>query len=127
MPDTAQYDFFATQFATSIVNESGKAETYWFGRMLRYIDSDEFEFRNFFGTDYTEDEFRKQMSAGVIDVTVFNISNVSYTPDPNDPTLATATCDVEIEAVINNVRKSGNFTLTHKIKQGWQTYESTLS
>jgi hypothetical protein len=127
MPDSAQYDFFATQFATSIVRESGESENYWFGRMLRYLETDEFVFRNFFGADYTEDDFRKSMINGTIDVTVFNISNVSYTVDPNDSTLATATCDVEIEANVNNVRKSGNFTLTHKIKQGWQTYESTLS
>ena len=127
MPDTAQYDFFSQQFAISIVEESGKAETYWFGRLLRYLDSEEFVFRNFFGVDYTEDEFRKGMSAGTIDVTLFNISNINYTPDPGDPTMATATCDVEIEAIVNNVRKSGSFTLTHKIKRGWQTYESTLS
>ena len=127
MPDTAQYDFFATQFSTSLVNESGKSENYWFGRMLRYLNTDEFEFRNFFGTDYTEDGFRKSMINGTINVSVFNISNINYTVDPNDPTMATATCNVEIEAVVNNVRKSGNFTLTHKLKQGWQTYESTLS
>lgn len=127
MPDTAQFDFFATQFATSLVRESGEPENYWFGRMLRYLETDEFVFRNFFGTDYTEDDFRKSMINGTIDVTVFNISNVSYTVDLNDPTLATATCDVEIEATVNGARKSGNFTLTHKIKQGWQTYESILS
>ena len=127
MPDSAQYDFFATQFATSIVRESGETENYWFGRMLRYLETTEFVFRDFFDTDYTEDEFRKAMVSGAIDVTVFNISNVNYTVNPTDSTMATATCDVEIEANVNGVRKSGNFTLTHKIKQGWQSYESTLS
>lgn len=127
MPDTEQYDYFATQFATSIVNESTKPETYWFGRMLRYLNTDEFVFRNFFGKDYTEDEFRKAMVNGTIDVTVFNISNINYALDPNDSTLAIVTCDVEIEAKVNGREKSGNFTLTQKIKKGWQTYESTLS
>ena len=127
MPDTPLYDFFATQFAISIVRESGEPEAYWFGRMLRYLDTDEFVFRNFFGVDYTEDEFRKSMKSGVINVETFNISNINYTLDPNDSTMATVTCDVEIAASVNNVKKSGNFTLTHKIKQGWQTYESTLS
>lgn len=127
MPDSAQYDFFATQFATSIVRESGEPEAYWFGRMLRYLDSDEFVFRNFFGIDYTEDDFRKSMRSGAINVEVFDISNVNYTLDPNDSTMATVTCDVNIEANVNGVKKSGSFTLTQKIKQGWQTYESTLS
>lgn len=127
MPDTAQYDFFATQFATSIVQESGEAEAYWFGRMLRYLNTDEFVFRNFFGIDYTEDDFRKSMKNGTINIEVFDISNINYTLDPNDSTKATVTCDVEIIASVSNVRKSGNFTLTQKIKQGWQTYESTLS
>jgi len=127
MPDTAQYDYFATQFATSIVQESGTAKAYWFGRMLRYLDSDEFVFRNFFGADYTEDNFRQGMKNGNVNVEVFDISNVNYTLDPNDSTLATVTCDVNIIASVDNVRKSGTFTLTHKIKQGWQTYESALS
>lgn len=127
MPDSAQFDFFATQFATSIVRESGTSKVYWFGRMLRYLDSDEFVFRNFFGNDYTEDEFRQRMKDGTINVEAFDISNINYTVDPNDSTLATVTCDVHITASINNVRKGGDFTLTQKIKQGWQTYESTLS
>ena len=49
MPDRPENDYFATQFATAIVNESGKQTQYWFGRMLRFLGSDEFVFRNFFG------------------------------------------------------------------------------
>lgn len=128
MPDGPNYDYFATQFATAIVNESGGNRTnYWFGRMLRFIGSTEYVFNNFFGTDYTETEFREKYEDGTLQVETFNISNVSYTVDPNDPTLATATMDVHIEATIDNVNYKDDFTLTHKIKQGWQAYESELS
>ncbi|HLM60158.1 MAG TPA: hypothetical protein VK308_05100 [Pyrinomonadaceae bacterium] len=129
MPDGPANDYFATQFATAIVKESGGSgkTTYWWGRMIRFLDSDEYVFRNFFGTDYTETEFRKKYESGDITVSVFDISNVNYTIDPNDPTLATVTMDVHIEAVVDDVDRTGDFTLTHKVKQGWQAYESELS
>lgn len=127
MPDLAEHDFFATQFAVSIVRESGEADSYWFGRLLRFLDTDPFVFRNFFGADYTENEFRKKMANDEINVYAFDISNVNYAVDPNDPSLATVTCDVKIEATVDGAKKTGNFTLTHKVKQSWQTYESTLS
>ena len=127
MPDLAEHDFFATQFAISIVRESGEAENYWFGRMLRFLDTSEFVFRNFFGTDYTERELRRKMTSGQINVSVFDVTNVNYTIDPNDSSLATVTCDVNIEAMVDGVRKSDNFTLTHKVKRSWQAYESILS
>lgn len=127
MPDGPENDYFATQFATAIVNESGAATHYWFGRMLRFLGSSEFVFRNFFGTDYKESEFIDNLKNGDITVEVFDISNVEYAGDMNDPTLATVTMNVHIEATIDGVDKKGSFTLTHKVKQGWQTYESTLS
>jgi len=127
MPDLAEHDFFATQFAISIVRESGEAENYWFGRMLRFLDTSEFVFRNFFGTDYTEGEFRRKMKSGQINVRIFDVTNVNYAIDPNDSSLATVTCDVNIEAIVDGVKKGDNFTLTHKVKRSWQTYESILS
>ncbi len=127
MPDGPENDFFATQFATAIVQESGGPTQYWFGRMLRFLGSDEFVFRNFFGTNYTESDFIDNIKSGDIAVEVFDISNVNYAIDPNDATLATVTMDVRIEAMVNGESKKGNFTLTHKVKQSWQTYESTLS
>ncbi len=128
MPDGPENDYFATQFATAIVNESGGNRTmYWFGRMLRFLGSTEYVFRNFFGTDYTETQFREKMESGDITVSQFDISNVSYTVDSSDPTLATVTMDVAITATVNASEQSGNFTLTHKVKQGWQAYESELS
>jgi hypothetical protein len=127
MPDGPENDFFATQFATAIVQESGAATQYWFGRLLRFRGTDEFVFRNFFGATYTESEFIENLKAGDIRVEVFNISNVNYAIDPNDSTLATVTMDVYIEATINGADNKGSFTLTHKVKQGWQTYESILS
>ena len=127
MPDGPENDFFATQFATAIVNESGAATQYWFGRMLRFLGSDEFVFRNFFGTNYTESDFVNNLKSGDISVRVFDISNVNYAIDQNDPTLGTVTMDVYIEATINGVNRKGDFTLTHKVKQGWQTYQSILS
>lgn len=128
MPDGPDYDYFATQFATSIVNESGgNRSNYWFGRMLRFIGSTEYVMKNFFGKNYTESQFREKYQNGEITIDVFDISNVSYAVDPNDATLATATMDVHIEGTVDGAKKKGNFTIAHKIKQGWQAYESELT
>ncbi|MGI8789255.1 MAG: hypothetical protein ACR2HG_16065 [Pyrinomonadaceae bacterium] len=127
MPDGPENDYFATQFANSIVKESGAANQWWFGRMIRFLDRNQWVFKNFFGTDYTESEFRKKYEAGDITVDTFDISNVNYTIDPNDPTLATVTMNVHIVGTVDGVGKNDNFTLTHKVKQGWAAYESTLS
>ncbi len=127
MPDGPENDYFATQFATAIVQESNKTTQYWFGRLLRFLGSNEFVFKNFFKKDYTESEFIDELKTGNIVVTAFDISNVNYAIDPNDPTLATVTMNVHIEATINGVGRTGDSTLTHKVKQSWQTYESTLS
>jgi hypothetical protein len=127
MPDGPENDFFATQFATAIVQESGALTQYWFGRQLRFLGSDEFVFRNFFGTTYTETEFIDNLKSGAISVAVFDISNINYAIDPNDSSFATVTMNVHIEATINGIDNKGDFTLTHKVKQAWQTYESTLS
>ena len=128
MPDGPENDYFATQFATAIVQESGgNRNMYWVGRMMRFLGSTEYIFRNFFGTDYTETQFREKMESGDITVEQFDISNVSYAVDSTDPTLAVVTMDVAIVATVNASEQSGNFTLTHKVKQGWQAYESELS
>jgi hypothetical protein len=128
MPDGPENDFFATQFATSIVRESGgNRNSYWFGRMLRFLGSNEYVFRNFFGTDYTETEFRAKYENGDITVDRFDISNVDYAIDAADPTLAVVTMNVYIEAKVDGVFRSGNHTLRHRVKQGWQAYESELS
>lgn len=129
MPDGPENDYFATQFAASIVKESGGGgkTTYWFGRMLRFLGTTEYEFRNFFGRDYTETEFREKYESGDIKVTTFDISNVNYTTDPLDATKAVVTMDVYIEAEIDTVSQNGNFSLTHKVKRGWLAYESELA
>ena len=128
MPDGPENDYFATQFATAIVQESGGGRnTYWFGRMLRFLGKSEYVFRNFFGADLTETEFREKYESGEITVNRFDISNVVYTIDANDPTLAVVTMNVDIEAVVNGSEVGGSRTLTHRLKQGWQAYESELS
>lgn len=127
MPEGPENDYFATQFATAIVNESGALTQYWFGRQLRFLGSNEFVFRNFFREDYTETQFIAALKSGAISISTFDISNVNYDIDPNDPDLATVTMDVYIEATIDGISKNGNFTLTHNAKRAWQTYESTLS
>jgi hypothetical protein len=129
MPDGPENDFFATQFATAIVKESGGdgRTAYWWGRMIRFLGSNEYVFRNFFGKDYTETEFRAKYESGEIKLSAFDISNINYVIDPNDPTLATVTMDVHIEGSIEGESKTGDFTLTHQLKQGWQAYESELS
>jgi len=74
-----------------------------------------------------ESEFREKFRNGDIRVSAFDISNVSYAIDPTDSTLATVTMDVHIEAIVDGTEKNGDFTLTHKVKQGWQAYESAFS
>jgi len=128
MPDGPENDYFATQFATSIVRESGgNRNAYWFGRMLRFLGSHEYVFRNFFGTNYTETEFRAKYESGDITINRFDISNVNYAIDATDPTLAVVTMDVFIEAKVDGTAHSGSHTLRHRVKQGWQAYESELS
>lgn len=128
MPDGPENDYFATQFATAIVKESGGLEEpYWFGRMVRYLGSSEYVFRNFFGADYTESQFRAKYDKGEILVDRFDISDIEYAIDPNDPTLATVRMNVTVEATIDGEKKSGQFRLVHKVKQGWQAYESELT
>jgi len=128
MPDGPENDYFATQFATAIVQESGgNRNMYWVGRLMRFLGSTEYVFRNFFGTDYTETQLREKMESGDITVDQFDISNISYTVDSTDPTLATVTMDVDITATVDGTSQSGNHTLTHQVKQGWQAYSSQLS
>jgi hypothetical protein len=127
MPDGPENDYFATQFATAIVKESGGNRTaYWFGRMLRFLGTNEYVFRNFFGTDYTETEFRAKYEAGSITVERFDISNINYTIDPIDPTFADVTMDVHIEATVDGTAHNAKRKLRHKVKLGWQAYESEL-
>ncbi|MGI8638606.1 MAG: hypothetical protein ACR2MG_01420 [Pyrinomonadaceae bacterium] len=127
MPDGPENDFFATQFATSIVAESGGDTDYWFGRMMRFLGTNEYVFSNFFDKNYTETQFREKFRNGDIRVSAFDISNINYAINSSDPTLATVTMDVHIEAIVDGTEKNGDFTLTHKVKQGWQAYESALS
>lgn len=129
MPDGPANDYFATQFATAIVQESGGEgkTTYWWGRLIRYLDTDEYVFRNFFGIDYTEKQFRAKYETGAIKINQFDISNVEYTIDANDPDFATVTMNARIEATVDGADKVGDFKLTHKVKKGWQAYESELS
>jgi hypothetical protein len=131
MPDGPENDYFATQFATSIVKESGGGRsTYWFGRMLRFLGSNEYVFRGFFGPDLTETQFRQKYENGDITFSKFDITNVVYSADPNapnDPTLAVVTMTVDIEAVVDGKEVGGSYTLKHRLKQGWQAYESELA
>ena len=128
MPDGPENDYFATQFAASIVKESGgEGSTYWFGRMLRFLGTDEYVFRNFFGNDLTETQFRKKYENGDITFSRFDISNVVYSIDPNDPTLADVTMNVDLEGIVDGQKVSGSYALKHRVKQGWQAYESELS
>ena len=94
---------------------------------MRFLGSDEYVFRNFFGQNYTETEFRAKYESGDITIDRFDISNVNYAIDAGDPTLAVVTMNVNIEAKVDGTAHTGNHTLRHKVKQGWQAYESELS
>ena len=126
MSDLAEYDFFATQFANSLLKATENGDTNWFGRLTRYHQNQEFQLINFFGTNYTEDDLIKALRNNSIIIKTFDVSGINYTPDLNDPFYATVSADVHIDANIDGIDQSGDFTITHKIKQAWQTYESEL-
>lgn len=127
MSDLADYDNFATQFAKSLVKEATTGNGNWFGRLVKYNQKTEFQLINFFGTNYTETEFRAALADDTIVITVFDVSNISYSVDSNDSNYATVTADVHIEAVIGGIDNVGDFTITHNIRKTWQSYETTLS
>ena len=127
MSDLADYDNFATQFAKSLVKEATTDNGNWFGRLVKYNNKDEFQLINFFGTTYTESEFRSALADDTIVITTFDVSNINYSEDPNDSNYATVTADVHIEAAIGGVDNVGDFTITHNIRKTWQSYETTLS
>jgi len=126
MADLAQYDKFASQFANSLVQESTTGNGNWFGRLVKFRQGEEFQFINFFGTSYSESVFRRALENNTIVIKKFDVSNINYVPEASDPLYATVTADVYIEATIDAEQKSGNFTIMHKIKQTWQSYETEL-
>jgi hypothetical protein len=126
MSDLAEFDTFATQFANSLEKEGDTGDDNWFGRLVRFHHDNQFQFKNFFGANYTESEFREALEEDVIVVKVFDVSNIIYVVDPVNPFYATVTADVHIEAMINDQESIGDFTIIHKIKQSWQTYETEL-
>jgi hypothetical protein len=126
MADLAEFDTFATQFGKSLIKEADTGDSNWFGRLVRFYQGNEFQLINFFGTNYSESEFRQALENNSIVVKMFDVSNINYVSDPNDALYATVTADVHIEATIDSEEKAGDFTVTHKIKQTWQTYETEL-
>ncbi len=130
MPDLPEFDYFITQFAGSLLRESGTGRSRWFGRLLRFYNGNEFVFKNFFGNDYTETEFRDKLNNGEIKVTRFDVSNINYVSDGSDSRFATITADVYIEAEVDDPGGppvySGNFQIVHKLKQTYQAYETEL-
>lgn len=126
MSDLAEFDTFATQFGRSLTKEGDTGNSNWFGRLVRFHQGEEFQLINFFGTNYSETEFRQALEDDTIVVKVFEVSNINYSIDPNNSFFATATADVHIEATIGEEEKSGDFTITHKIKQTWQSYETEI-
>ncbi len=126
MSDLAEFDTFATQFANSLIKEGETGDNNWFGRLVRFHQGSQFEFKNFFGSNYSESDLRAALESDEVFVKVFDVSNINYVTDPIDPFYATVTADVHIEATINSVDNSGDFTIIHKIRQTWQTYETEL-
>lgn len=126
MADLAQYDSFATQFGNSLVQESTTGNGNWFGRLIKFHQNQEFQLINFFGADYSESEFREALANDTIVVTRFDVSNIDYVANVTDPLYATVTAHIYVEATINSEEKAENFTITHKIKQTWQSYETEL-
>ena len=126
MSDLAEFDTFATQFANSLIKEGNTGDSNWFGRLVRFYQGSEFKFINFFGKTYTESEFRAALENDTIVVKTYDISNISYVTDPNNPFFATVTADVHIEAMIEDVENIADFTIIQQIKQTWQTYETEL-
>lgn len=126
MADLAEFDTFATQFGNSLTKEGITGDGNWFGRLVRFHQGSEFQFINFFGTNYSETDFRRALADDTIVVTKFDVSNINYTSDEFNQLYATATANVHIEATIDGIEEEGDFTVTHKIKQTWQSYETEI-
>lgn len=128
MADQAEYDNFCTQFRDSLVKEAsselGEVPD-WFGRLLRYRGGKEYQMLDFFGKTYGEKEFRNKLMNDEIKIDAFEYTSpIEYEASTTDPTLATATVKVHVEATIDGVKQTGDFTVTHKIRKAWQAYET---
>jgi hypothetical protein len=126
MADLAEFDTFATQFGNSLIKEGDTGNGNWFGRLVRFYQGSEFQLINFFGTNYSESEFREALENDVIVVKTFDVTNINYALDPNNSLFATATADVHIEATVDGEPKAGDFTITHSIRQTWQSYRTEI-
>ena len=128
MADESEYDNFCSQFRDSLIKEASSEPGEipdWFGRLVRYRGGNEYQMQDFFGETYGEKEFRQKLSNDEIKINVFEYTSpIVYTASLTDPTLATAVVQVHVEATIDGVKQTGDFTVTHKIRKAWQAYET---
>ncbi|MCD9189105.1 MAG: hypothetical protein LUM44_21995 [Pyrinomonadaceae bacterium] len=121
MPNTAQG--YCEEFCRSIHPEGFRTGN-WFGRLLAF----KYQILNFFGTDYSEEEFRTKINDGsikIISISEPNITNASFGDDINSPGTINGT--FAIEAEVDGVKHAATLTFEHEVKWSIHATRTTLS
>jgi hypothetical protein len=127
--DDSEYDYFSCQFFESLTKyQPGGDNGYWFGRMLAYG----YTVQDFLtaGDNYVESGFRSEFENQNIILVNYNLLNVSYLPDPDDPNnpdKAIATGIVELEIYRNGQKQIIQRNFTHKLKRTWHATQTVFS
>lgn len=132
--DNDNFDNFATQFITSLVNRDTPEALYWHGRLIGFGADSQGIWKpytiRFFGTTYTEEEFRENLQNGTIDIKKFDLIDVTYSlnsgANPLNLDAQIVSCTADIEAVINEEQKAGQVCLTFYIRRTYLSYETEI-
>jgi len=110
MPNTTKG--YCEEFCRSIDPEryiSGN----WFGRLLAF----KYQMFNFFGNEYSEEEFRSKIDDGSIKITSIsepNVTNTNFGDNINSTGTITGTFDIKAE--VDGVSHSATLTFEHEVK-----------
>jgi hypothetical protein len=128
--DLNGYGCISSQFVDSMLfkvygSNPPVGNSQWFGKIARFRY--DLELPN--GTTVTEDQIRAAIAAGLI--TNCTVSNVTYTPDPFDPTIAYAQGEVEIVAdpasPIPSSPAGQPYKFKHTLAQVWRLTETKFT
>lgn len=121
MPNTAQD--YCEEFCRSIAPDRFSSGN-WFGRLLAF----KYQIINFFGNDYSEEEFRNKIKDGSIKIISISEPSITAANVGNDITLPgkiTGTFDIEVE--VDNVKYSKTVAFEHEVKWSIHAIKTTLS
>lgn len=121
MPNTAQG--YCEEFCLSI-DPSRFSSGNWFGRLLSF----KYKLYNFFGNDYTEEEFRSKLKDGSIKIIeISEPSNVTDNFGTTVGTDGTITGEFTITAEIDGKTKTATYSFEHEVKWSIHATKTTLT